>query len=197
MKKDVPALSATLPLCEECNTAFGDELESPTSSLFDEIEAGRGVSDSDAELLIRWMWKIKGLAWIAANPGGRHTDNYTLRQRVLLPIDDIRGRLVLGLALIKSLHPESTDLPMGIDSRTECDATFVSGVFSMVAAMAVLDEFAPMIPPQFCQYQLAAQRDAMDSAKLFYPAASFRDDVEAVGVTWTSSMHLTRAHDHG
>ncbi len=32
------------------------------SQLLAQIEGGRGLSDADAELLIRWMWKLKGLA---------------------------------------------------------------------------------------------------------------------------------------
>lgn len=194
-KKEVPALAATFPLCEDCNSVFGRELEGPTSRLFDEVEAGRGVSDDDAELLIRCMWKIKGLSWIANHPGGRYTTKYTLRERVLLPIDDIRGRLILGLALVSALHPDSKDLPMGIDSVTEHDAIFVSGVFSRIAVMVVLAEFEPMVPPQFGRYRLASRCHPTHAAKLFHPPSSFRDDVAAVGVTWTASMALSRAHD--
>lgn len=69
-KRNVSALSATFPLCMECNSEFGRDLESPTSKLFDDIENGQGLSDDEAELLIRWMWKIQGLAWIANYPNG-------------------------------------------------------------------------------------------------------------------------------
>lgn len=98
-KRDVPALAATFPLCEQCNRDFGEYLEGPTARLFDEIEAGAGLSDNDAELLVRWLWKIKGLAWIADHPDGQYSSKYTLRERVLLPIDEIRGHLTLGIAL--------------------------------------------------------------------------------------------------
>src|SRR5690349_7587387 len=75
-KKDLPALSVTLPLCVRCNTDFGRELESPTSRLFNDIERGLGLSDDEAELLVRWMWKIAGFGWIASFPGGRYTNKY-------------------------------------------------------------------------------------------------------------------------
>src|ERR1700674_4134487 len=146
-KKEVSASKATLPLCVGCNSDFGRELESPTARLFDDIEQGRGMSDYDAELLVRWMWKIAGLAWIASFPGGRYTIKYTLRERVLHPIDAIRSHLILGIALIAEQHPESKDLPMGLDSATLLDGVFVSGVFSKIAMMVVLEAFDNMIPP--------------------------------------------------
>lgn len=194
-KRGVPALAATFPLCEDCNTVFGHDLEGPASRLFDEIEQGQGMSDDEAELLIRWMWKIKGLAWIATHPGGHYTQKYTLRERVLFPIGEIRGRLILGVALVKGLHQESTDLPMGIDSRTEHDAVFVSGVFSRIAMMAVAEQFEPMMPPQFARYRLATVRHTLHGGKLFYPPISFDDDVEAVGITYLASVPLSVAHD--
>ncbi len=194
-KRGVPPLAATFPLCEECNSAFGRDLEGPTSRLFDDIEQGRGLDDNGAELLVRWMWKVKGLAWIASHPGSDYTLKYTLRERVLLPIDAIRGRLVLGIALVSGLHPDSTDLPMGIDSVTEHDATFVSGVLSRIAMMVVLEQFESMIPHQFGRYRLAHKRDRLHAGKLFHPPNSFRDDVEAVGVTYLASVPLSIAHD--
>src|SRR6476661_3004698 len=52
-----------VPLCVRCNSDFGNGLETPVSILFNEIEAGRGISDEDAEVLVRWLWKFEGLYW--------------------------------------------------------------------------------------------------------------------------------------
>ncbi len=194
-KRDVTALSATIPLCIECNSEFGRDLESPTSKLFDDIENNRGLSDEEAELLIRWMWKIQGLAWIANNPNGEYTLKYTLRERVLFPIDEVRSQLILGIGLIRNLHPDSTDLPMGFDSSTQIDAIFVSGVFSHIAIMVVREPFQSMIPGKFGCYRLAPRRDLLNQGKLFFPPNSFHDDVEAVGETYKASILLSRAHD--
>jgi len=194
-KRDVPALAATFPLCEQCNRDFGEYLEGPTARLFDEIEAGAGLSDNDAELLVRWLWKIKGLAWIADHPDGQYSSKYTLRERVLLPIDEIRGHLTLGVALIAEIRKEYGDLPMGVDAVTEHDAIFVSGVFSRIAVMTLVANFEHLVPVQFARYPLASGRHDLTAGKLFYPPISFRDDVEAVGVTYFSSLHLSRAHD--
>ena len=194
-KADVSALAVTLPLCTTCNEDFGRELESPAVRVFDDIEEGRGLSDDEAELLIRWMWKIRGLAWMALNPGRRYSATYTLRDRVLLPIDNLRRRLILGLAVIAGPHPDSKDLPMGLDSATLHDAIFVSGVFSRLAIMSVLEPFEDLIPGQFGRYKLAATRDRLNSGKLFHPPTTFRDDVEAVQVTRLASIGLSVAHD--
>jgi hypothetical protein len=194
-KQNVPALAVTLPLCRRCNSDFGEHLEGPTARLFDEIEQGFGISDEEVELLIRWMWKIKGLAWCAMHPGGRYTQKYSLRDRVLLPIDAIRRRLVFGMALIAGLHPESTDLPMGMDSVTLLDAIFVSGVFSKIAMMVVLEGFESMIPLQFSKYRLSPNRSPLNSGKLFNPSVGFKDDFEAVQVTYAASIGLSSAHD--
>lgn len=194
-RPDVSALAVTLPLCMECNADFGRQLESPVNRLFDDIEQGRGLSDDEAELLVRWMWKTMGLAWVALNPGRGYTSRYTLRERVLLPIDNLRGRLILGIGLIGALHPDSEDSPMGFDSTTLYDAVFVSGVFSRIAMMVLLEPFERFVPQQFGKYRLAGKRDRLHAGKLFYPPTSFIDDVEAVQVTKLASVALSFAHD--
>ena len=193
-KSNVPALRATLPLCEDCNKTFGRELESPTRQTFDDLEARRGITDEQAELLVRWMWKIKGLAWIANHPRGDYTLNYTLRERVLRPIDDMRGEIVFAAALIETLDPESKDLPMGMNCHTELDAVFVAGVFSRIAMMAVLAPLEDLIPVQYSRLRLAPRRQE-SSLRLFHPPASFIDDVEAVGVSFVAGKRLSNEHD--
>jgi hypothetical protein len=193
--KRLPALKATIPLCTECNKFFGKGLEEPVSKLFDEIESYQGISDIDAELLIRWLWKTEGLIWIASNPNDKYTTAYTLRERVLRPIDNIREHLVLAVSLIEGLHPKSDDLPMGIDSDPELDAIFVSGVFSKIAVMVLLDTFIHLLPEAFSYYRLAPRKETVSGAKLFYPQVGFKDDVEAVGVTLLASKLIEKAHD--
>jgi hypothetical protein len=193
--KRLPALRATLPLCIECNAIFGRELEGPVSRLFDEIESFRGISDSDAELLIRWLWKLEGLVWVASHPDDKYTINYTLRERVLRPIDDIRRHLVLAVSLIEELHPESEDWPMGIDSDTEHDAIFVSGVFSKIAMMVTLEAFIPLLPEEFSCYRLAPKKDAASDAKFFHPKIGFKNDVDAIVVTYNASGPMAKVHD--
>jgi hypothetical protein len=196
MKKKVPALSATLPLCKECNKAFGDKLEKPVSKIFDDLEARKGISDNEAELLIRWLWKIDGLFWIALHPTDDYSPVYTLRERVLRPLDAIRDQLALAISLIENIDPSHRDKPLGLDSGVrELDGIFVAGVFSEVAMMVLLKDFAYMVPQHFSLYELASTKDASDDAKLFHPKVGFKDDNEAVFFTKLSSEELAKAHE--
>src|SRR5581483_900291 len=167
---NVSALSATLPLCVGCNTEFGRELESPMARVFDDIEAGRGISDEEAELIVRWMWKFEGLAWVFHHPRDVYTQRYTLRDRVLRPIDDIRGNLTLAIGLAEQRDPEFEEGAMGIDSFNVHNAVFVSGVFSRIAILVSLSIFDEDIPVVFSKYRLARHRDhSTEKAKLFFP----------------------------
>lgn len=193
--KRINPRSLVVPLCITCNTDFGRELEAPVSRVFAELEGGQGLSDNDAELLIRWLWKFEGLAWCFAKPEGTYTEKYTLRQRVLQPIDEFRANLSLAVSLAAVINPKFGDAPMGLDSWTDVSAVFVAGVFSRVALMVLEREFEELVPSQFGIYRLA-DRDAPDRhAKLFYPPAGFRDCVEAVNVTKDIGLYLSHAHD--
>jgi len=185
----------TVPLCDTCNKDLGRILEAPVSRIFEDLESGGGISDVEAELLVRWLWKFEGIAWRFGNPSGIYTGRYTIRERVLNPLDDIRDELTLAISLAERINPDFGDAPMGIDSRTNDSAIYVAGVFSRVAIMVVLRELEAHVPPQFSLYRLA-KRDAPDrDAKLFHPKAGFLTCVEAVGVTALSAMQLSYAHD--
>lgn len=86
----------TIPICESCNSEFGRELEAPVSQLFGDIENGRGLSDAEAELLVRWMWKFEGYAWKLNHLEGVYSTKCTLRERVVGPIYQLRGDIVLA-----------------------------------------------------------------------------------------------------
>ena len=191
----VNPLSATLPLCVECNKVFGKELEIPVSKIFNDLESKKGISENEAELLIRWLWKIDGLFWIAFNPKGNYSHTYTLRQRVLQPLDSIRSKLLLAVALINNIDPTFGDKPLGIDSHCTSDAIFVAGVFSQVALMVVYESFKDMIPSSYSTLKLKNSPDSLSNGKFFYPKVGFKDDVEAVGVSGLASKELSIAHD--
>ncbi len=194
--KRIPADQATLPLCQRCNSDFGEQLEAPMSRILDEIEAGRGLSDNEVEVVIRWLWKIDGLLWHVSHPTHDYSAVYTLRERVLRPLDGIRGELILALAMCESVDPTYGDAPMGLGSHGGIDGIFVSGVFSCTAMMVVLAPFEELIPERFSSYRLSSDRGEPDAdAKLFYPTITFPTDTELVGVTWHCSHQLTAAHE--
>lgn len=188
-------MSATIPLCEECNKNLGDELEASVTKIFQDLEQGNGINDREAELLIRWLWKQAGLGWIIENPQGIYSANHTLKDRVLKPIDNIRGALTLAISRIEEIDPYYGDAPMGLDSDTNYDAIFVAEVFSKLALMVVRSRFEAMIPGNFSQYSLASKPDELSGAKLFYPKVGFQTCTEAVGITKTVAITLSERHD--
>lgn len=193
--KRVNPKALVVPICIQCNTDFGRELEAPVSRIFDDLEGGRGISDFEAELLIRWLWKFEGLSWRFSHPEGGYSDRYTIRERVLSPIDDYRSRLSLAISLVQHIKPEFGDAPMGIDSWNEASAIFVAGVFSRVALMVLESEFEEHVPSQFSIYRLADRHAADRSAKLFHPKVGFPNCVQAVRVTRELGLLLSHAHD--
>ena len=56
---------ATIPLCRACNEAFGTTLEGPVAEIFRQLEQGASISEEEAEVLVRWLWKFEGLQWTA------------------------------------------------------------------------------------------------------------------------------------
>ncbi len=194
-RKRIPATSATIPLCKRCNSEFGSRLESPVKKVFEDIEDGKGLSDHEAELLIRWLWKFEGLVWRARFPDGRYTRRYNLRQRVLLPIDGIRPSLIIALSRIRDIDQSHGDLPMGIDSACLYSALFVSGVFSRIAMMVLLNMFVDEVPANFTLHKLFEKDDIASKPKLIYPKIGFRDDNEAVYITKKASTRLWALHD--
>jgi hypothetical protein len=126
--------TATIPLCQECNHRLGAELEGPVQRALSSVEASRGITDKEAELLIRWLWKYEAWSWAFAkldDPTARYSARYTPIERVLGDsMVGIRGDLTLAVGLINANDPEFRDRSMGIDSGiNDTDAIFVSGVF--------------------------------------------------------------------
>lgn len=193
--KRVNPKALVVPLCGRCNTDFGRELEAPVSRIFEDLESGKGISDVEAELLIRWLWKFEGLFWIFTHPENKYTEKYSLRERVLQPIDDARSELSLAISLAEEIDPSFGDAPMGIDSWNEYDATFVAGVFSRVAIMVLRQRFEPDVPSEFTVYRLGDRNATDRAAKLLYPKIGFRTCVEAVNITRNAGLYLSHAHD--
>lgn len=184
-----------MPLCTSCNADFGRELEAPMSRILPDLEAGRGVSDQEAEIMVRWLWKLAGLAWCLHNPTVRYTEKYLLRDRVLRPIDEIRPALRVAVGLAETLDPTYGDAPMGLDSWNELNGVYVAGVFGRVAMMVLLDSFEDQIPSNFSLYRFGPPNAADRDTKLFFPKIGFRNCEEAVYVTVNVAGYLSHAHE--
>lgn len=192
----VPPLKATVPLCKSCNSLLGENLEEPVAEIFQNLEAGNGLSDYDCELLVRWLWKFEGMAWILEHPGQMYTPIRTFRERILGRIDEIRGSLVLAVSRVAEPDSSFSYRPMGIDSMNEVNALFVAGVFSFTAIMVLLDLFIEEVPTAFDIYRLQPNPLARDRAAiLFYPKVGFRNEIEAITVTTALGRRLSKMHD--
>lgn len=197
--KRVNPVNAKLPLCATCNHRLGSELEAPVSQLLPRIERGAGLTDMDAELLVRWLWKFESLFVSYEHAGDsswRYSDRWTLIQRILEdPISGIRGGLTIALGLTHANDPEYTDWPMGIDSGvSDHDGLFVSGVFGRTALMVSLSMFDYLIPAWFGIYRLKEKPDTSDAAT-FFPPMCFPHSSNAVTVTKEISAKIKAAHE--
>jgi hypothetical protein len=193
--KKINPKAATFPLCYSCNQAFGAELESPMKGVLLDLEAGRGISDYEAELVIRWLWKFEGLAWLMGHPKGNYSPSFQLRDRVLHRLGDIRNHLSIAISLIASIDSKYGDSPLGLCSVNNRNAIFVSAVFSKVAMMCFLSDASSLVPPQFSIYRLLEAPAPSSTAKLFFPKTGFLDCTQSVGITRTASSRLDGFHE--
>lgn len=193
--KYIPASRATIPLCKECNTIFGDRLESPTQKIFKNIESGLGLSDHEAEILVRWMWKLEGMQWYINHENCQYSDKYTLKDRVVNDIDQIRPYITLSISLIKEIEQCYDDYPMGLDSFSELSGIFVSGVFSKLAIITSHSKFDYYIPKNYTKYHLSSKLNKNDKSKVFLPKTGFINDTDAVYITMMISKYLQYLHE--
>jgi hypothetical protein len=193
--KRINPRALVIPMCARCNNDFGSQLESPVCQIFRDLEAGQGLSDIEVELLVRWLWKFEGLAWSLGHPDEQYMEGHSLRERVLLPIGDVRQDLTVAVSLVESINPGFGDAPMGLDSWNEASAVFVAGVFSRVALMVLERQFEAEVPTQFTTYRFAERQAPDRSTRLFHPRTGFRDCVQAVTITREIGLYLSHAHD--
>lgn len=197
-KRNVNPEKAVVPLCYECNSVFGKELESPVAVIFRALERDECISDSDAELLVRWLWKFEGLQWSIFRDHNteKYTRIYSLRERVTTSraFDQVRAELVLAIALARSNDQGYTDWPLGLDSPPSENAITMSGVFRRVALIVSLARFADEIHPAFSKYMFG-HPPTDRNAKIFCPQCTFITANAAVKATQESAIALSALHD--
>jgi hypothetical protein len=165
------------------------------AKIFSDIESGLGLSDFEAELVVRWLCKFEGLSWLQTHARYTYSRAFSLRDRALNRLGAIRPHLCLALSLLDHIDPSYGDAPVGIDSRHHTGAIFVSDVFCRIALMSLLADATPLVPPHFSLYRFGSLPEGIDShEKLFFPKTGFTDDTEAVGVTRLASVALVNFH---
>ncbi len=192
---EVYPLTATIPLCGSCNSILGGNLEGHIKQIFLDLEDGKGLSDNEAELFIRWCWKMEGFAWRLYTPDSIYSSVYTIRSRVLKPIDQIRPRLVLAIAFVDDIYEGKDYKPMGLCNFNEKNAIIVSGVISKVAFIVLTDDQVGNLPINYSYYQLNTLRDNLGDAKLFFPKQGFKNASEAVDLTRRASAYISKSFD--
>lgn len=180
---EVYPLTATIPLCHSCNQTLGTELEGPMQKIFLDIESGKGISDNEAEIFIRWCWKMEGFSWRLHAPEGKYSDVYTVIERALKGIDAIRPRLVLAIALLEDEFEGKEYKPLGLCNFNNSNAIVVSGVISKIAFIVLMDDQVENLPINFSYYRLNEIRDKLGDAKLFYPKFGFKKFSDARDLT--------------
>ncbi|SQP00472.1 Uncharacterised protein [Escherichia coli] len=164
-------------------------------NLLIDIESGKGISDNEAEIFIRWAWKMEGFSWRLVLPDGNYSSVYTVKDRVLKKIDQIRGELVLAIALVEDAYEGREYLPMGLCNFNEVNAIIVSGVIGHVAFIVLTEDQIGKLPINYSYYRLNPLRDNLGDAKLFYPAIGFKTFRQAQNLTRDAAQLISYSLD--
>ncbi|MAZ01597.1 MAG: hypothetical protein CMN56_00495 [Sneathiella sp.] len=195
--KNIKPGAATIPLCIECNSAFGTQLEGPMKSIFDDLDSGKGLSDKEAELTIRWLWKFEGISWSInhiSHPTLRYSEKWTLIDRVLgKSFGDYRDDFCLAVGVAKKNDEGFSEWPVGLDSGIAIqNSVFVSGVFYKFAIMSLDAQFKHLVPKEF---QLIQLKKTPTMEKEYFPDAQFDTIRNAVKITQAASIKLCLSHE--
>ena len=177
----VPADQATVPLCKECNCQLGTELEGPVKEIFNAIESGKGFNDNDAELLIRWMWKIVGLFyWSICNEHWKY-GLITLKEHVLSKIDLPRSRISIAISLIEDADEDFGCAPVGMDAFSFYSNIYAAGVFSKLCIVVVHSGLAKYIDQdKWTIYRLSDCPLVLNPNNKIYPKTGFKTGSSAI-----------------
>jgi len=171
-KAYVAGQNCTIPLCKECNSLLGKELETKVQTIFTNIEAGNGINDYEADILIRWIWKIAGMLYRVINPEW-YQGGITLKQHVLTPIVQPRERISIAISIIEDGFEDFGYAPVGLDSVCKISSIYCAGVFSRLSIIVLYTEFIDKIPNNWGVYTLSKTPLMMNPDKKFYPPVGF------------------------
>ena len=180
----IPAYNCTVPLCTDCNSILGQQLEAPVKTIFENIEKNEGFNDYDAELIIRWMWKVSGMFyWSICNDHWLY-GYMRLFDKVLKPIDMPRNRLSLAISLIKDSYQDYGYAPIGLDSVNIYSNVLSAGVFSnlsIIVFYSFLEDYFDS--DKWTIYNLSNYPFLSNSNYKIKPKTSFATADEAISYT--------------
>ena len=195
----------TVPMCKSCNNLLGSDLEGPVKGAMIDLLAGKGLSDVECELLVRWLWKFDSIQWLENffdDHHRRYSSRFTMKERILgQGFHEVRSQLVFAAALIAEDEmkgtPESRGQPIGIDTpMSEHDMIAVTGVFCQAAFAVSLKTFAHHLPKNLTRYEFPILTDSTDRrAKVFFPKEGYENCSQAIDSMRSSGRKLKIEHD--
>lgn len=182
----VPGISLTIPLCEDCNRQLGVELEAPVSSIFLRINNNEGFNDHEAELLVRWMWKINGMFyWSICNENWKY-GYITLKEHVLSKIVSPRDRISIAISLIKYPEDEYGCAAVGLDAFPLYSNIYSVGVFSKICLVVFHSQFSDYFDRKiWTVYKLSNVPMVINPKHKIYPKYGFHKRSEAISYVQT------------
>ena len=177
----VPGKTYTIPLCKECNSKLGSELEVPVSKIFRSIESGNGFNDFDAELLARWIWKINGMYyWSFCNENWKY-GYITLKEHVLSRIVQPRNRISIAISLVEDSIEDFGCAPVGMDAVPFYSNVYGVGVFSKICLVVFLSEFSHYFDERiWTVYRLSNSPMVLNPNIKIFPKIGFKTGGEAI-----------------
>ena len=177
----ISAGKLTAPLCEDCNSELGQILEIPVSKVFDSIESGIGFNDYEAELLIRWMWKITGLFYCSICNEHWKYGVCSLKERVLSPISFARSRLSIAVSLIEDAFEDYGCAPIGLDAFSFFSNVYAAGVFSKICLAIIYSEYEWLIDnKKWTVYRLSDVPNVLNQKIRIVPKVGFDTGSNAI-----------------
>lgn len=180
----IPGSKYTIPLCKECNSELGKKLESNVSRVFDDLETGKGATDHEVELLIRWLWKMQGMFyWAICNSHWKY-GVVKLKERVLTPISGTRSRISIGIALIEDPYEGSNYTPVGLDTFPFWSTVLAAGVFSRMAVVVLYTHLVKHLNQDIWSiYTLSDNPLLINPSKRFFPRTTIETSSKAILLT--------------
>lgn len=187
--------SCIFPICTSCNKELNEGIEKPFQVIFEKLKKGKKISDTEVEIMVRWMWKVTQMFWLYGQNKGYYYWHYSLKDRCLKPIDGPRNRISIAIAkTIKNIKTNNME-PMGLDVLADYDSVLAAGVFSTISIIVFRTDYSYLIPDKYFVYTL--QQSPKTKIKDGYAIAkkSFTDSGEAIYVTTKTAQKLLPLHE--
>lgn len=190
----IKSIDCTMPICSDCNRLLNLYLEIPFKKVFTKLKSGKEISDYEAEITVRWMWKVSQLFWLYGQNNGYYEWKYSLKERCLTDIDIPRNRISLAICRTKlKVKNSEGNEPMGLDVIGQFDSILSAGVFSNVSILILSTKYLNLVPKYYTLYTLKKEIDKKNKA--ISAKIGFKNSYEAVQSTRKITRKLLYYHE--